>query len=278
MSQLTPVKPSRFSPAPALIALQFLTFIPPLIKRELDERELGWAVGWFPLAGLLIGLVLVLARWELAYVFPLPIVNILILALWLLCSGTLHFDGWLDSLDGLFGGRTPDQRLEIMKDERVGAFALVGGVMLLLLKWQALELVPALATSGFGATHLLDPFIPVFLLPLLIAPLFGRWAMVLAIVLFPYGRDQGLGRAMKDHAGWGELALATVLSLPFAVLLFSWRGLLIPAVVLIAVILAGRFILSRIPGLTGDSYGAICELSETVILLLLTLRWLPWAS
>lgn len=241
--------------SPIFIALQFLTLIPPLIRREMSDRELGLAVGWFPLVGMIVGGVMIAADWLLEVIFPIEIVVIMLLAIWLMQSGALHFDGWLDALDGLFGGRTPESRLEIMKDERVGAFGLTGGVLLLLLKWKALSI-------SFSFTALL------------IAPILGRWAMVVVIVLFPYGREYGLGKVMKDEAGWGQVLLATLLAAPIAYGLLGWAGFALMGIVLIAVFLLGWFTMTRIPGLTGDIYGAICELSETLVLLALVTRWM----
>jgi len=238
-----------------LAALQFLTIMPPLVRRPFTPVELGRAVGYFPLVGTLLGGVLVGLSWGLAFVSPTGVAAALVLAVWTILTGALHFDGFVDACDGLFGGQDPEARLRILRDERVGAFALAGGVLLLLTKFAALAAIPHRASA------------------LLLAPTLGRWAMTLAVVGFPYARPEGLGRTMKEHAGWRQVALATGLTLATAWLGGSWWGLMAMMGVGGATWLAARFTLSRLPGLTGDIYGAICEMVEAFVLLWFAVRW-----
>lgn len=232
-----------------LAAFQFLTVLPPLVRRPFTLPELGRAVGWFPLVGLALGAILAGLDWGLGRIFPAGISAVLIMAVWLLASGAIHFDGFLDSCDGLFGGKTPEQRLEIMRDHRVGAFAVAGGGLLLLLRFSALSALPDRT------------------LALILAPTLGRWAMSLAIVGFPYARKQGLGRAMKDHAGWRQAALATLIVVGVVLAVGRWQGLAALVAAFLTALLGALFIQTRIPGLTGDSYGALCELTEVAVLL-----------
>ncbi len=236
-------------------ALQFLTVVPPLVRRTFTPEEVGRSVGWFPLVGLLLGGLLAGLNWCLGLAFPPGMTAALLLVAWVLLTGALHIDGLLDSCDGLFGGHTPDARLRIMRDERAGAFAVIGGILTLLVKYAAL--------SGN----------PDRLAALLVAPVVGRWAIALALVVFPYGRAEGLGRAMKDHAGAAQLVLASAVTCAAAAAVAllvpgAWRAALaIPLGGLIAWA-GGRFVLRRLPGLTGDVYGALCVLVEVAVLLL----------
>ena len=109
---------SRFI-APPAAALQFLTVTPPLVRRAFSMPELGRAVGYFPLVGTLLGTLLAAFDWGLAFLFPAGVRAALDLALWVALTGALHLDGFLDACDGLFGGRTVESRLEIMRDEQV---------------------------------------------------------------------------------------------------------------------------------------------------------------
>lgn len=240
----------RWAPAP-LAALQFLTIIPPLVREPLTPSELGRAVGYFPLVGVLVGGLLVGLNKILAYLFPPGLTAGLLLAAWVILTGALHLDGFLDACDALFGGSDPETRLRVLRDERVGSFAMAGGVLLLLTKYAALSAVPSIMAG------------------LLLAPALGRWAMTLAIVAFPYARPEGLGRAMKDHASSEHIALATGFALLIAWIVGNWLGL--ATLILAGAVTWGvaRFTLSRLPGLTGDIYGAICEVVETVVLLAL---------
>jgi adenosylcobinamide-GDP ribazoletransferase len=241
--------------APLAAALQFLTVLPPLVRRPFTPAELGRSVGWFPLVGILLGAILAGLDWLLAWAFPPGVTAALVLAAWVLATGALHLDGFLDSCDGLFGGHTPEARLRIMRDERAGAFAVIGGILLLLLKYAAL--------SGN----------PDRLAALVLAPVVGRWAIAMAVVAFPYGRVEGLGRAMKDNAGGLQLVFASVVAgaavgAVAGLVPGGWRAALALPLGGVMVWAGGRFVMRRLPGLTGDIYGALCTLVEVAVLLL----------
>jgi adenosylcobinamide-GDP ribazoletransferase len=251
-------QPPRSSPLlDFLTALQFLTISPPFIRRLFTPAELGRSVAYYPLVGALLGLALLLANLLLGYAFPGQLRAALLLALWVILTGALHLDGFLDTCDGLLGGFTPEQRMTIMRDERVGAYALAGGILLYLIKFSALT---ALHTPA----------------GLLLAPTLGRWGIAMALVAYPYARPSGLGRDMKDHATRRQAILATIFALlvvPLAAWLGAgWSSLLAFAGAALVTWGAARFTLRRIPGLTGDIYGALNELVETSVLVLLALR------
>jgi adenosylcobinamide-GDP ribazoletransferase len=246
-----------------LAALQFLTIVPPLVRRPFTEVELGRAVGFFPLVGILIGAVLAGLDVVLTSVFPAGVSTALVLASWVLLTGALHLDGFLDTCDGLWGGSRPEERLRILRDERVGSFAVVGGVLLLLLKYAALETV---VKGDLRATE-----------ALVLAATLARWCLAVAIVAFPSARAEGLGRAVKDQAGWGEAALATLTAGVVAWLLGEWRGLATMLVASLVTLLAALYAVRRLRGLTGDVYGAICELAEVIVLLVLIAGVRLWA-
>ncbi len=244
-----------------LVALQFLTICPPVLRRVFEPAELGRAVAYFPLIGAVLGAVLALAGGGLALLFPANVAAALLLVVWVALSGSLHVDGFLDMCDGLFGGFTPDDRLRIMRDESVGGYALSGGLLLFLVKFAALAALAVHASALIPA--------------LVVAPVLGRWAMSAAVVLFPYARDKGLGRAMKDHAGRTQLVIATLFAVALAWLLAATLGLVACLVAAVAAWLLIRLTLQRIPGLTGDIYGAVCEVVEVGVLLTFVARAMP---
>jgi adenosylcobinamide-GDP ribazoletransferase len=241
-----------------LSALHFLTTIPLLPERPYSDDEFGRAVGLFPLVGLIIGGILVLIQFLLSMVFPETVIAALILVSWLAITGALHLDGLLDSFDGLLGGRDEVSRLEIMKDERIGAFGFAAGVSLILVKYSVLS-------------SLVDT--PMSITGLILAPTLGRWSLTLAISFFPYAREQGLGRGVKDWSSWRQIVLATGTSILVASFFYQWMGLLILLAVALVVWICARFTMNRISGLTGDIYGAICEITELVVLILLVIQW-----
>ncbi|MEW5872495.1 MAG: adenosylcobinamide-GDP ribazoletransferase [Chloroflexota bacterium] len=246
-----------------LAAVQFLTLTPPFVRRLFTPAEMGASVGFYPLVGALLGGLLFLVDLLLALFLPTLPRSALLLAVWVILTGALHLDGFLDSCDGLLGGYTPESRLEIMRDERVGAYALAGGVLLLLLKFSAL----ASLAENLPARLLLCA--------LLLSPTLGRWAISLALVASPYARPQGLGYDLKRHATWRQALLASLFTLLLTLALAwysaNWMLCLAPVFAALVAWLAARFALQRLPGLTGDLYGAINELVEAAVLLALVI-------
>ena len=148
-----------------------------------------------------------------------------------------------------------------MRDEHTGAYALAGGTVLLLVLFSSLN---ALGTERWAA--------------LLLAPVLGRWGMTMAIVGCPYARPAGLGRDIKDHAGFTQALIAT-LTMAAAVAVLTWAlRATTPLIALLGATLVGllsaAFVLRRIPGMTGDTYGAMSMLIETAVVL--TFVAVPW--
>src|SRR5215472_10652299 len=124
-------------------AIQFLSVLPvpgsaQLFRTDRAEAELIIGSLYFPLVGLLLGLILsLLAILSGPYLPSLALAALLVVVnIWL--TGGLHLDGLMDACDGLFGGRNPERKLEIMRDSRVGSFGVLGGVSAILLKFALL--------------------------------------------------------------------------------------------------------------------------------------------
>ena len=134
-----------------IAAFQFLTIFPTLIKRMFTSQEMGRAVAWFPLVGVVLGLALYAVNVLARIVFPTSVSAALTLFAWIIFTRGFHLDGFMDTCDGLFGGWTPERRLEIMKDSRLGSFGVAGGILVLLTEYAALQssadLFPALMLS-----------------------------------------------------------------------------------------------------------------------------------
>ncbi|HSH82045.1 MAG TPA: adenosylcobinamide-GDP ribazoletransferase [Herpetosiphonaceae bacterium] len=247
------------------VAFGFLTVLPVPANTWTSAKPLGRAFTWFPLVGLVLGGILALAALGLVALLPESVVAALLLALGVLLTGGLHLDGLMDTCDGVFCLRSPEERLTIMRDSHAGAFGVLGAVCLLLMKFTALGALLA------GDRQLLFG-------GLLIAPMLSRWAMVLAAVCFPYGRTgETLGSSFHRTVEPMQLATATVGAGMLTVLLglalhLGFRGLAAFAGAAVLTYLVAHFALSRIPGLTGDVYGAINEIVEAMALVVFTLR------
>ncbi len=239
-----------------LAAFQFLTVFPPIVGRAFTPRELGRATAFYPIVGFALGGVLFGLGRGLELVLPKMLNTAIILMLWVILSRALHFDGFLDTVDGLFGGFTPDHRLEIMRDSRVGAFGVAGGVLLLLIKFTALSSLPDLFPG------------------LLLAPIMGRWAITMAVVFYPYARERGMGRDIKEHAKGFQAFFATLSALGIAWLTAQWTGIAASALAMAVMLGWLDFVRKRIPGLTGDIYGATCEIVELSVIIFLSLNFI----
>ena len=223
-----------------LTALRFLTIIPLPKLREVSGKDVGRSLVFFPVVGLVIGLILAGLAWVLTLVLPMTVVAVMLIIALVLIIGGLHLDGLADTFDGL-SGHTVEERWQIMRDSHIGSFGVVAIVCLLLLEYGSLINVPRAWLFG----------------SLILMPTAGRWAMVYAITVYPYARPSGLGTVFKENAGKWTLVIATVITLAVAGGLFFWAGLVIMVVVWGITAGVGAFFKKRFAGLTGDNYGAI---------------------
>lgn len=237
-----------------LWALRFLTIIP-LPGRKASPGEVGRSLAYFPVAGAIIGLILALLNWLLGFILPLTLARILLIVSLVIISGGLHLDGFVDTCDAMVGGRTVRERWRVMKDSRVGAFGIIGVSLLLLVKYAALNGVPS------------DWFVPT----LVLMPVLSRWSMVYVIFAYPYAKPSGLGRVFKNEASLTGFLVATVITLAIAVMPAQLPGLIIMFGLWIMVTAVAFFLNTRFGGLTGDTYGAINEVAEVLVLILTSL-------
>jgi adenosylcobinamide-GDP ribazoletransferase len=235
-----------------LCALTFLTRIPiPGRWSRFDENDFRRSIYWFPVVGLLLGAILGLLWYLLRGFLPTAVLAAVLLGVSVFLTGGLHLDGLIDTTDGVYGGRNRDERLAFMKDSHVGAFGVIAAVVILILK------------NGLYAQ------ISFNLLPYLVAaPVLGRQVMVYAQVVFPYARKQGLGSLFSIYGNYKILTITTGISLFLLAALLKLTGLgVFMAAVLFFYLIASWF--SRLlGGLTGDTYGALCELTEIAVLLI----------
>lgn len=231
---------------PLLIALQFLTRLPVPLRGAPLERDIGRSLLYYPLVGLLLGSLLVALAWA-------PVGGgeglraAILLAVWAFASGGLHLDGLADSADAWVGGLGDRERtLAIMKDPNCGPAGVVALVLVLLLKFAALQ---TLLVHGAWAA-------------LVLAPLLGRTALPALFLTTPYVRPGGLGdvlaRCLPRRA-----ALLVVLAVLVATGIHAWW----PVLAALAAFAGLRtLMLRRLGGTTGDTAGALVEIIETVVL------------
>ena len=205
----------------------------------------------------MIGLVLVGVEEGSSRVFSEPLTAAFLVAVMIVVTRGLHLDGLMDVFDGVFGGFTPERRLEIMRDSRVGAFGVIGAIAVLLLKYGALVSLLMLPQPGKEWA--------LFLFPTL-----SRWTMVVLLGAFPYVRTQGLGSPFHGTGIKIATTIAGISALAASVLLGGVAGLGLFFGVTVVAWLMGWAIAKTLGGLTGDAYGATNEIIETVVLIVAT--------
>jgi len=243
-----------------IIAWQFLTSVP-LSRRhhEPSPAELARSMVWYPVVGIVLGGMVAATDLLLQQWMSRDVAAVLCVVLLVALTRGLHQDGLADTLDGLAGGRTPADRLAIMKDPRIGALGATGLGLALILRCTAVAALPDAAQFSI----------------LLCMPVMGRWAMVVGAYGANHARAEGgLAAPFLAHLSWRQVSGATMLA---AVPLGWATGPYSAAVILGAGALASRLLTwsyrRAFGGITGDTLGTTNELVELCVLVLLPLLW-----
>ena len=274
-------------------AIGFLTILP--LAPSGGPASMASARGWFPLVGLLLGLILAgfdilrmlmlqagSSGWYGGYA-PLPTTypvfpdytillwSVLLVVILVVLTRALHLDGFMDSCDALLGGFDRERRLAILRDPNVGAFAVIGVVCLLLIKVLAIaELPPAILVPP-GIAVLPPEGWSVRIPMLLLFPCLSRWAVLLTMELYPYVRSNGIGTAFfggeQRRVRW-QLMIGFAFTMVISVALAGMVGIVLLAAASAVAWGIAAWATRLLGGVTGDIYGAVNELTEVVVLLL----------
>lgn len=243
-------------PSALWTAVQFLTRLPAPGPHAASAAQVGAALPYFPAVGLLLGLGLVALDAALGTVLAPPVVDALLVATLVVLSGALHLDGLVDTWDAVAAPVSPQARLALMHDSRARDAGTLAACLLVLAKFAALRALPA-AVRGPA---------------LLAAPLLARWAIVMAYWAYPYARrTPGASLALKAQATTPRVAAATLFTLVVLAVIVGPAAVLVLATVALGVHLLATWLQTRLPGLTGDTYGAIAEIVEAAALVLVPL-------
>lgn len=233
------------------IALQFLTIIP-VSYANASEQQLGRSLVFYPVIGLILGLILsgLVSVLPVSYSF---LSAALLLAAWVLLTGGLHIDGLADSADAWLGGIGNKQRtLEIMKDPAAGPIAVVVLVLSLLVK---LALVEIVISSGETSA-------------LIWSIILARTAMPLLFLTTDYVRPNGIGAVLKQYLPVKQVKWMLLITSVIALFYLGFTPLLLGLIVFLLL----RYTMEhRLDGFTGDTAGAMVELLEISFLLFLIL-------
>jgi adenosylcobinamide-GDP ribazoletransferase len=239
---------------PFFIALQFLTSIPVSQQGLPEPKNIGASLNWYPVVGAVLALILYVLAIGLLPLFSPFLCAALILTAWVMLTGALHLDGFADCADAWMGGLGSKRKtLKIMKDPTSGPIAVTALVLLLLIKFVALE---ALLSHGAIA--------------MVIWPItFARTSASLLFVMTPYARSSGLGAPISEHLQVNVICCVTAFLLLIAGVVLGW--MLLPLFIsgAMAFWYLRKKMLRRIDGCTGDTAGALIELSEAFLLLVI---------
>lgn len=241
------------------IAFSLLTTLPIPAPANWNPGDSGRAAGWYPLAGLVVGLLVAGVHWLAGLFLPPLVTGALSLLAWVALTGGLHLDGLADCADGLLYPGAAEKRLEIMRDPRLGAFGGIGLGLALLFKFAALA-----------------SFTPATLPGLLLAASLARWC-ILPAGLLPLAKPGGkvpaalAGMGADFAAGLRKASLFWGALIPLGLALaLGWSGLLAVTLGLLAAFGVLTLARNRIGGVTGDVFGLLVESVETVVLLVFT--------
>ena len=232
-------------------AVQFITILPWGRAEKFDPQGM---IPFFPIVGIALGVLTALFDFVAVSFWGKSVASLLDVIFLLILTGAFHVDGLGDSADGLLGQRPKDRILEIMKDSRLGTMGLVAILAGLSMKWAGI--------AGLDDNRALL---------LIIIPSLARGSMLFGMRYLPYGRPEGgtgidfFKHDLKPSAFWG-------LTLPLMLAVFlGWQFIWL--VVCYASITAGliRYYKKRLGCITGDMLGAMTEISEAGLFLLLSI-------
>ena len=231
-------------------ALQFITILPLGKAKSFDPPKM---VPYFPLVGILLGLMVALFDSIVTQFWAPPVAALLDIALLAVLTAAFHIDGLGDTADGLLGPRSRDEALKIMKDSRVGTMGLVAILFGLALKW-----------GGIASLEAHRSII------LIMIPAYARAGILFGMRYLPYGRSDGTGKPFFSERlslkhFWGvifPIGLSLVLGLK-AIWLNLAFGIIITMILL--------FYKKRMGCITGDMLGAMVEITEAGLFLMISL-------
>ena len=265
-----------------LLLLSFMTRIP-MPKTEYDEEKLGKSMKYFPVVGIIVGLILLFFCIVFTFIFKnltysavLPLMIIVVILTDLITTGALHLDGLADTFDGIFSYRSKHKMLEIMKDSRLGSNGALALILYFLIKF---VLLYSLLMEDQGET----------VFAVLTYPVVARLCSVISCASAPYARGSGMGKTFVDNTKASGVIIASLITVVYSsAMLFyminSSLSLELPldfvmtrlGINLLIIAILGLFAFSfsklierKIGGITGDTLGALLEISSLVYLFLI---------
>lgn len=257
-------------------AIAFLTRIPAGRMVTYELADLSRSTPYFPIVGLIVGGVGGFGLWAGSLVWPPMLAVIVSIGLTVLLTGAFHEDGLADAFDGLGGGWTSEQVLAIMRDSRVGSYALIGVVLVIAAKIAALLAIMTNTTDGGRVPQVLNAC-----RALVAAHVLGRWSSVPLMRYHAYVRTAsaadrpGAARPFAGSVTTSHLIAATLIAAAIVAVAIGARSIPVWVVCIVATVLASKYFRRRIGGITGDALGATNQVIELLVYLVLASRIQP---
>ena len=168
----------------------------------------------------------------------------------IIINGGLHIDGFADTCDGLYGFRSKEKMLQIMRDSQIGAMGATGLACLLITKFAFI------ASIANGQIYKI----------LLAMPVLSRWAMTFACCLVVYPRKEGKAKLFIEGAKVKDVFITGAIVLALYVWLWQLKGVMVFLLTLLCVSIFKQYAQKKIGGMTGDTIGAVSEIAEITML------------
>jgi len=240
---------------PLRIAIQFLTRIPISTPDKITPEQQGESLLYYPFVGFIIGSILYGVMY---FIHPISdfISAAIVLTIWVLLTGGLHLDGLADSADAWLGGTKGDRdeikvrSFEIMKDPNCGPAGVFWLVLVLILKFAAL-------------VEMSQENIYV----LLLVPVIGRGMAVLLFLTTPYVSKYGIASKLAEHIP-RKMAYVMLINVVILIVVTNLYGSFIILSVVFVMMFLRHLMINRLDGMTGDTTGALIEITESVSLIM----------
>ena len=242
-----------------LLALGFFTRIPVPSLVDFQESDLNYSAKYFPLIGIIVGVVGGLSFYVASQILPQSLAVIISMVATIYLTGAFHEDGLADSADGLGGGYTRERILTIMQDSRLGTYGAVALFLMLFAKFQLLITInPAVIPAVLITGHALS-----------------RLSAVWLMATLSYAKADGKAKPLATQIGGTGLVVANVFGLlPFVIIIamlsmanHGWLVILkFVLITLLPVLISWVWWRAKInqwlAGYTGDTLGAMQQISE----------------
>lgn len=235
-----------------ILMVQFLTRIPINVNLDVKEEDFRKGVIYFPLVGLIVGLINALTYVVIARLLSSTLAVVAVTLMNILITGAFHLDGIADTCDGIFSARKKDRMLEIMKDSQIGTNGAVAIFFDLALRIVMLYTI--------NEAHVVKAII--------VSSIIARTITVVLMRYSVYARpDGGLGNLFIGKISRNNIIITLVIGSLLSVFIMGYQVLMILAVTVLFGMLYKNYITSKIDGMTGDTLGASNELCEILVLL-----------